>query len=345
MNVRAQLVRYGRPVLMASIALLVTFAPSELQARQERRAKRPDVHADFAYSVFPYDADALQRFASEDARLMISAFHHGWDLDKYLKESGKSEVETLTLLQEFEDDGLVRGRTDFDLRPGFPVYREDELPVTEALIDEAARGMAGVIEGQWTGVDGLVSSLEAARGFPREEILYRVVVGGLLFGGMVDALYDDKTLMPGPPRRGSRRQAYYAWMTEGAAGPRQLILQSVQVGRHQLFSVGPVAVEEPRVEISELARTDPVFEYDDARRWRVFASVTARDHLLPYFKSLRGSMLELSPQLDASKYTAFAEFVAWFYVSAASKTAQLLEERGRIRGPETAFRYALRLDR
>lgn len=307
--------------------------------------ERPDVHADFKYGVFPYSSEALERFAPEPPRLMISAFHQGWDLDKYIRESGNPEVEVLTLLQEFEDDRLVRGRNDFDLKPGFPVYREDELPESAPLIDETAAGFVRTIESQWSGFEELVSSLEAGQNFPREEMLYRVVAGGLLFGGMIDALFDDKTLMPAPPRRAGRREAYYAWMTEGDAGPPQLILQSAPVGRYNVFSIGTVPVDEPRVEIGELGRTAPVFEYDDARRWRVFASVTARDHLLPYFKSQRSSLLELGSQFDAADYTAFGEFVAWFYLASATEAVNMLVESGRIEAPETSYRYAILTDR
>ncbi len=307
--------------------------------------ERPDVHADFKYGVFPYSSEAVERFAPEPARLMISAFHKGWNVDKYIKESGIPEVEVLTLLQEFEDDRLIRGRNDYDLRPGFPVYREDELPETAPLIAETAAGFVRTIESQWGGFEELVSSLEAGQNFPREEMLYRVVAGGLLFGGMIDALFDDKTLMPAPPRRAGRREAYYAWMTEGDAGPPQLILQSAPVGRYNVFSIGTVPVDEPRVEIGELGRTAPVLEYDDARRWRVFASVTARDHLLPYFKSQRSSLLELGSIFDASDYTAFGEFVAWFYLASATEAVNILVESGRIEAPETSYRYAILTDR
>ncbi len=307
--------------------------------------ERPDVHADFKYGVFPYSSEAVERFAPEPARLLISAFHKGWNLDKHIKESGNPEVEVLTLLQEFEDDRLVRGRNDYDLRPGFPVYREDELPESAPLIGETAAGFVRTIESQWSGFEELVSSLEAGQNFPREEMLYRVVAGGLLFGGMIDALFDDKTLMPAPPRRAGRREAYYAWMTEGDAGPPQLILQSAPVGRYNVFSIGPVPVDEPRVEIGELGRTAPVFEYDDARGWRVFASVTARDHLLPYFKSQRSSLLELGSRFDAAGYTSFGEFVAWFYLTSATEAVNMLVESGRIKAPETSYRYAILTDR
>jgi hypothetical protein len=331
-----------RAVFALDVLVLLMAQPGDLVAQDE---ERPEVHADFQYGVFPYDLDALDRFATEEARLLISGLHKGWDVDKYIKETEQPEVEVLTLLDELEDDRLVRGRTDFDMRPGFPVFREEDLGQTTELITSTAAGMVDLIEAQWSQVDELVDSLEAGGEFPRGEIVYRVIVGGLLFGGMIDAMFDDGTLLPGPPRRAGRRDAYYAWMTEGDAGPQQLTWQSAPVGRHQVYSIGPVAVDEPRVQISVLAETGPVYEYDDARRWRVFSNIMSRDHLLPYLKSLRGELLDLHADIEASKYTAFAEFVAWFYISTASEAANVLVERGRATPPDTEFRYALRADR
>ena len=331
-----------RAVTAVSVLVLLTGWPADLSAQDE---KRPDVHSDFKFGLFPYSPDALERFAAEEVRLLISGLHKGWTIDKYIKESEQPEVEVFTLLDELEDARLVRGRTDDDMRPGFPVFRVDDLSQTRELITKAAVGLVDLIEARWPEVDDLVDSLEAGRDFPRGEILYRVVVGGLLFEGMFDALFDDGTLLPGPPRRTGRRDAYYAWMTEGDAGPQQLTWQSAAVGRHQVYSIGPVAADEPRAEISVLAETDPVYEYDDARRLRVFSSIMSRDHLLPYLKSMRSELLDLNSDIDASRYTAFAEFVVWFYVSTASEAADLLAEHGRVIPPETEFRYALRSDR
>lgn len=331
-----------RVALAVNVLFFLTGQPPDLAAQDE---KRPDVHADFRYGLFPYNSDASEIFATEEARLLISGLHKGWNVDKYIKETEQPEVEVLTLLDELEDARLVRGRTDYDMRPGFPVFREDDLSQTTELITIAAVGLVDRIEARWQEVDDLVDSLEAGREFPRGEILYRVVVGGLLFGGMIDALFDDGTLLPGPPRRAGRRDAYYAWMTEGDAGPQQLTWQSAPVGRHRVYSIGPVAIDEPRAQISLLAETDPVYEYDDARRWRVFSSVMSRDYLLPYLKSLRSELLDLHSDIDASKYSAFAEFVAWFYISTASEAADLLVEHGRVVPPQTEFRYALRSDR
>jgi hypothetical protein len=343
MKISSYSLRCG-PVFLVIVGVFVgLFGLSlPLSAQDE---ERPDVHADFQYGVFPYEADALERFATEDARMLISGLHKGWNVDKYIKESEIPDVEVLTLLDELEDARLIRGQTDYDMRPGFPVFREDGLAETAGLISDTAVGMADLIEREWGMVDDLVASLEAGSDLPRGEIIYRAVVGGLLFGGMIETLTDDKTLMPGAPRRASRNDAYYAWMTEGDSGPEHLVWQSASVGRHQVYSIGTVAQEDPRVQISILAETDPVYEYDDARRWRVFANVMSRDYLLPYLKTRRSELLELHSDMDASNYSAFGEFIAWFYISAASEAADVLVQRGRLSGPETSFRYALRTDR
>jgi hypothetical protein len=73
--------------------------------------------------------------------------------------------------------------------------------------------------------------------------------------------------------------------------------------------------------------------------------VFSRDYLLPYLKAQRQELLDVAAQLQVSRYAAFAEFVAWTYLSSASEAARILTESGRIDGPETSLRYALRMDR
>jgi hypothetical protein len=329
-----------RPAL-CGLLLLVGLLPVNAAAAQ----KRPDVHTDFRFGVFPYDPQNLGRFDSEQSRLLISALHRGWDVDKFLDDGGEPEVEVLTLLDELERDRLIRGPSDFDMRPGFPVLREDELAVILPAIADLGAGLANVIERNWTAFEEFLGTLEAGAAFPADQNMYRVVAGGVLFEGLVDALYDDKTLMPSPPRRAGRNNGFYAWMTEGDAGPRQLIHQTASVGRYEVVSIGPDAPAEPRVQISVLGETAPVYEYEDARRWRVFTSIMSRDELLPYLKTRRQSIIDLHVQTDAARYTAVAEFMAWFYVSAATEAVEILVDHGRIAPPASNYRYARFADR
>ena len=73
-----------------------------------------------------------------------------------------------------------------------------------------------------------------------------------------------------------------------------------------------------------------------------FASVFSRDYLLPYIKTQRSDLLSVHADIEASKYSALAEFVAWYYQELVQRTADSLVASGRIEAPETSYKYALR---
>lgn len=335
--------RNGRILCSLVGTLLFLWVLPFLEAQNSD--ERPEVHADFEFGVFPWSMEAVEIFSSEDSRLLISGLHNGWSVDKYIDRMEKSRVEVLTLLDELEEGRWVRGPGDFAMRPGFPVFREDDLAIMEPRVAQDAEGLAGIIESHWNEVEEFVASLEVGQSDPRPQTFYRVIVGGVLLGGMIDALHDDGTLLPGPPRRARRGESYYGWMVEGGGGPKHIVKQSARVGRHQIFSLGPVAETEFRIQIDEVAEQGPVYESEDARRWRIFGGVLSRDYLLPYFKSLRSDLLELHSDIDASKYSAFGEFVAWYYQSVVGRVADILSRNGRIEAPGTAYKYAIRVPR
>jgi hypothetical protein len=131
-------------------------------------------------------------------------------------------------------------------------------------------------------------------------------------------------------------------MIEGEVVPRLVVQQSARVGRHEVRSIGPVVEENPRIQIEEVAAGGAVYESEDANRWRVFTSVFSRDYVLPYIKSRRQGLIELTGGVEASRYTALAELFAWYYNSVVTRVADVLVESGRIEAPETSYRYALR---
>ena len=65
----------------------------------------------------------------------------------------------------------------------------------------------------WNDIEAMVNSLDGAKSIPKGRAMYETVVSGILLGGMMDALYEDKTLMPPPPRRG-KTDRYFAWLVE-----------------------------------------------------------------------------------------------------------------------------------
>ncbi len=322
------------------VILLALAAPAGLAQKEE---ERPKVHTDFKFGSFPYSADAQERFADEETVRLIIGFHEGWSVDKYIKETASERVDVLTLADDLEEGRLIRGRSDYNMRPGFPVLRELELAILLPEVSRHAEELTGLIKSHWDEVEEFVSSLEAAREMPRKQVLYQALVGGVLLGGMLDAFYDDKTLLAGgEPRRARRRgEGYYAWMTEGDAGPAHLVRQTRSAGRYQVVSVGTVPEENLRVRIDDLRSEAPVYESEDARKWRIFASVFSRDYLLPYFKSQRSTFISLHEQIRASRYTALAEFIAWYYQSVVADATARLVSTGHIEAPEASFKYAI----
>ncbi len=233
--------------------------------------------------------------------MLLSGFHRGWSVDKFIEETERPRVRILTLMDDLESALLVRGRNDFNMRPGLPVLREEDVRKADPLLERNTREFVQIINDHWDEVEAFRSSLEADQEFPEPENLYRILVGGVLLGGMIDALYDEGTLMPGPPRRARRGEGYYAWMVEGAEGHNYLVHQTARVGRHEVFSVGPVAEENLRIQLDDLAAEGPVYETEDARRWRIFTSVFSRDYLIPYLKTQRNDIFDIHSDIEASE--------------------------------------------
>ena len=335
---------HSGPALLKSAAVLVVLllcAPGTAAAQEEN--ERPKVHTDFEFGSFPQSNEAAETFTADDVLMLVVGLHEGWSIDKFIRETEKDRVEILTITDELEEGRLIRGRSDYDMRPGMIVLREPDLALVTPTLARHEAEFTQLIQSRWAEVEELVDSLEAARDMPRGEILYQVVIGGVLLGGMMDAFYDDKTLMPGPPRRARRGDGFYAWLIEGDGGPEHIARQSRQVGRHLVVSVGPVPEENLRIRIEDV--TGPVYEDQDARRWRVFASVFSRDHILPFLKSKRKEFIELHESIRASKYAAFAEFLAWYYQSLVAGVTERLVSTGQISAPLDSYKYALRSSR
>jgi hypothetical protein len=322
--------------------LLVLIALSQNSLKAQTPVERPEVHAEFGFGVLPWSSEAVESLASEDVRTLISGLHRGWSVDKFIDETEQPRLRILTIMDDLETARLVRGRTDFDMRPGFPVLRELDLIEIDPVLERTTGEFLQIIEDHWDELETFCRSLDAGQEFPELQNMYRLVIGGVLLGGMIDVLFDDQTLMPGAPRRARRGEEYYAWMVEGEQNRSYMVRQTARVGRHQVFSVGPVAEENLRIQIDVLAQEGPVYETEDARRWRVFTRVFSRDYLLPYIKAQRSQFLELHSNIEASRYSALAEFVAWYYQELVHRTADSLVASGRIEAPGTSYKYALR---
>lgn len=326
---------------IAFLVLTVIACVSTSFARGQD-AKRPEVHADFVFGSFPYSTEATELFDSADIRMLVVAFDRGWSVEKFAEETGHDEIDVLMLVDDLEREDLVRGLNDFDMKPGLLLMREPEGLALSPHVDADAAEMVGIIEDHWKEVDQFVNSLEAGKTLPAGERFYSAVVGGLLTGGMIDALLEDQTLVPRPPRRGSRSDGYYAWLVEGNAPAPTVRRETARVGRYTVVSIGTGTEENLRIQIEELRGQGLVLESQDADRWRIFASVFSRDHLFPYFKARRPELLDLHESVRSSRYTAFGEFAAWYYQMVVTRVTEMLVADGRITAPETRYKYAVR---
>jgi hypothetical protein len=322
---------------------LACLAPPASAAQQA--GERPDVHSEFAFGSFPYSPEAAALFESEVARMLVGALDRGWSLDKFLKETGGSQLDALTLLDDLEQANLVRGTSEYDRRPGLLLVRESEAQALRPDLEADAAEFVRIIGEHWEDVERFVASLDAGQDLPRGQLFYTAIVGGVLTGGLVEALADDQTLIPGPPRRNRETGNYYAWLVESSGRAPLVGKQSDRVGAYTVYSVGTEREDNVRIQIEELRTEGPVFESEDAGRWRVFSSVFSRDYLLPYLKSRRSGLLDLHRRVRSSRYAAFAEFAAWYYQELATLVVDGLVERNDIAAPESSYKYAIRTAR
>ena len=110
---------------------------------------------------------------------------------------------------------------------------------------------------------------------------------------------------------------------------------------YRIVSIGNVLPEQ-KLNPDDLRGKDTILEEADARRYRTFISVLARDKFLPYFKSRREEFIKLGRLINAGRYSAFAEFFAWYYNAMVNGAADSLVAQRRIAAPETVYTYAVR---
>jgi hypothetical protein len=171
--------------------------------------------------------------------------------------------------------------------------------------------------------------------------MYETVVSGVLLGGLMDAFYEDKTLMPPPPRRG-KSDRYFAWLVESnpeAAGKLRRELR--ESAGYRVVTIG-TALSEEKLNPDDIRGKETILEDADARKYRTFISVLSRDKLLPYFKTHRPEFIKLGALLSSGRDVAFAEFFAWYYNTIANSVTDGLVADHRITPPEKLYTYAVK---
>jgi hypothetical protein len=158
---------------------------------------------------------------------------------------------------------------------------------------------------------------------------------------MIDAFYDDKTLMLGARRRG-RNERYNAWLVESHPSAAVPLLRELRESDgYRIITIGKVLPEQ-RLQMGDLRGKATVYDDADARRYRTFISILSRDELLPFFKSRREEFLKLGPVLKSGRYVAFSEFFAWYYHAMVDATVDRLVSAKLMTPPDTLYTYAIR---
>src|SRR5262249_28655668 len=150
-----------------------------------------------------------------------------------------------------------------------------------------------------------------AKDMPKPQLMYQVVVSGVLLGGMDDTFSEDKTLMPPGPRR-AKGVRYYAWLVESDPALAGILKREIRESDgYSIISIGPKLAQE-RAGLEQIRATHGlVLEQTQARAFRTFVMVFSRDKLLPYFKKIRPDLLKVATLVESGKYIAFKDFFAW----------------------------------
>ena len=307
----------------------------------QKPVKKPDVHADFQFGSYPWSRQAEDLMKEDLAREIVVAYAEGWSIDKISKQLKVSTSDVSKVSDKLEDERLVGRLDEYDTRPLLPVIRERDFDRMREPLRKHTQEFTKLILDNWKDIETMADSLEGAKGIPKGRLMYETVVSGILLGGMMDAFYEDKTLLP-PPRRRGKSDRYFAWLVESnseAAGKLRRELR--ESAGYRVVTIG-TALPEEKLNPDDLRGKDPIFEDADARKYRTFIGLFSRDKLLPYFKNRREEFLKLGGLMSSGRYIAFAEFFAWYYNIIANQVADALIAERRITPPERLYTYAVK---
>ena len=307
----------------------------------QKPVKKPDVHADFQFGSYPWSRQAEDLMKEDLAREIVVAYAEGWSIDKISKQLKVSTSDVSKVSDKLEDERLVGRLDEYDTRPLLPVIRERDFDRMREPLRKHTQEFTKLILDNWKDIETMADSLEGAKGIPKGRLMYETVVSGILLGGMMDAFYEDKTLMP-PPRRRGKSDRYFAWLVESnseAAGKLRRELR--ESAGYRIVTIG-TALPEEKLNPDDLRGKDPIFEDAEARKYRTFIGLFSRDKLLPYFKSRREEFLKLGLLMSSGRYIAFAEFFAWYYNTIANQVTDTLIAERRITPPEKLYTYAVK---
>lgn len=308
----------------------------------QKKGEPPKVHNDFYFGTFPTSREGQEEMSNERARLLAVAYHEGWSVDKVVKELKlpKTDVDELNKLNDRLEDKLIAGRVnDYDFRPFFPVIRDKDFALVDDGIRRHTQEFTTLLESKWSEIESFSDGLKGSSAFPKPRRLYEFVISGILLGGMIEAFFENKTMLVPTGRRG-----YYAWLVEHNSERAGTIKREIRESTGFRFvSVGRELPVKPVTILEDLEGKGPIFRDDEeARRYRQFVSLLSRDTLFPYFKARREEIFRMAGSIQASKYTAFKDFVAWYYQQVVSGVERNLVGAKKIEAPEKFYTYALK---
>ena len=329
-------------ITRAKLSCLMAILLLASTGLSQKKPERPKLHSDFYFGTYPLSRDAISMMAKENARLLLVGFHQGWDMEKIAKESGVKEEDLDKLFADMEEARLAVEIDQYERRPMLPVIRDRDLDRIEKDLQTHTDEYAKLLQTRWSEIEETAASMAGAQRVPKKQLLYQIVVGGILFGSMNDAFFEDQTIMVNPPRRqGSQR--YYAWLVEGDPALAGILKREQWESEgYTMVSIGPT-LQESRTGLDQV-RTDNgmILEDAEARRFRSFLTIFAKDKLLPYFKKNRSDFLKVLNELDAGRYVRVSDAFAWYYDQMANGAARQLVEAGLIQPPDVQFVYAMK---
>jgi hypothetical protein len=315
--------------------------PLVLLLSVQKPVRKPDVHSDFQFGSYPSSRTFDMLMKDDLVRQIVVAYAQGWSSDKIAKTLKVSPADVSKWSDRLEDERLAGRRDDIDASSFIPVIREREFDRMKEPFRRHTQEFTKVIGDNWKDIEAMATSLQGAKAVPKEHLMYEVVVSGILLGGMMDAFYEDKTLMPAPPRHG-KSERYYAWLVESnpdMAGKLRRELR--ESAGYRVVTIGTALADE-KLDADDLQGKDVVLEDADARKYRTFISLLSRDKLLPYFKSHRPEFFQVASFTSSGRDIAFAEFFAWYYNAIANAVTDALVADHRIKPPEKQYTYAVK---
>jgi hypothetical protein len=307
----------------------------------QKPVKKPDVHADFQFGSYPWSRQAADLLKEDLAREVVVAYSQGWSIDKIAKFFKLTTSDVSRVSDKLEDERLAGRLDEYDTRPFMPVIRERDLDRLKEPFRKHTQELTDILLNNWKDIEAMADSLQGAKGTPKGRLMYETAVSGILLGGMIDAFYEDKTLMP-PPRRRGKNDRYYAWLVESnaeAAGKLRRELR--ESAGYRIITIG-TALADDKPTPDELRGSHTMLEEAEARKYRAFIGIFSRDKLLPYFKNRREEFLKLGLMMSSGRDIAFGEFFAWYYNTIANNVTNALVAGHQVTPPETYYTYAVK---